>query len=277
MAATIVNVEMAEAWNAEGRDWARDWERYDRAIRNHHQRLLEVASVQPGERVLDVGCGNGEVARDLARRGAQVVGIDLSRPMLDRARLLAKDLPGAEFVEGDAQVHPFAPESFDKVVSRYGAMFFADRRGAFTNLARATRPGGGLALLAWQELAENEWLQEIRQALALGRDLPTPPAGLPGPFGLADAEGTCADLRAAGYGDVAAQEVRAAFVLGSDAEDAYGFMGSIGVVQGLLEGLSEADGQRGRAQLKDALVRHESDAGVMLGSASWLFTGTREV
>ncbi|MDP9181579.1 MAG: class I SAM-dependent methyltransferase [Actinomycetota bacterium] len=276
MTATIANVEMAEAWNVEGEDWARDWERYDSGIRGYHERLLAAAAVAPGERVLDVGCGNGQVARDLAKSGAHAIGIDLSRPMLHRARELAADLPGAEFVEGDAQVHAFPDSSFDVIVSRFGAMFFADRRAAFANLARSTRPGGRLALLAWQELAKNEWLQEIRGALALGRDLPSPPAGGPGPFGLADAEAVCADLAQAGYAEVQVAPVLEAFVPGRDAEHAYAFLGNVGVVRGLLDGLPEVDVARGRAQLKETLVRHETGDGVVLGSASWLFTGTRE-
>jgi SAM-dependent methyltransferase len=274
--ATIANVEMAEAWNAEGEDWARDWKRYDSGISGYHRVLLEAAAVKPGERVLDVGCGNGQVARDLAREGARAVGIDLSRLMLDRARELAHGLSEAEFVQGDAQVHAFPDGSFDVVVSRFGAMFFADRKAAFANLARATRPGGRLALLAWQELAKNEWLLEIRDALALGRDLPKPPAGRPGPFGLADAEAVRDDLSEAGYAEVQAVPVLEAFVPGRDAEDAYGFVVSTGVARGLLEGLPEADAERGRALLKDAMVRHETEAGVVLGSSSWLFTGTRE-
>jgi ubiquinone/menaquinone biosynthesis C-methylase UbiE len=276
MPATIANVEMAEAWATEGQDWAREWERYDNGVREQHGALLEAAAVRPGERVLDVGCGNGQVARDLAKAGAHALGIDLSRPMLQRARELAADLPDAEFVEGDAQVHPFDEASFDVVVSRYGAMFFADRKAAFANLARATRPGGRLALLAWQELASNEWLTEIRGALALGRDLPTPPAGAPSPFGLADADAVCDDLTRAGYAEVRAAPVLAAFVAGRDAEDAYQFLGSTGVARGLLEGLPEADAARARALLKETMARHETDDGVMLRSASWLFTGTRE-
>jgi len=274
MTATIANVQMAEAWNGpEGDDWARDWERYDRGVRDYHLRLLEAAAVRPGDRVLDLGCGNGQVARDLAARGASAVGIDLSRPMLAKARELAAG--AAEFVEGDAQVHPFAEGSFDVVTSRFGCMFFADRVAAFTNIARATRPGGRLALLVWQGLDRNEWLQQVRGSLALGRDLPAPPVGAPGPFGMADPDVTGEELRAAGWGDVSATAVEEAFWAGADVDDAMGFIGASGVVRGLLESLSPEEQETGRQQLRESFERHAGPGGVLYGSACWLYSGTR--
>lgn len=272
MVATIVNTEMAQAWNgAEGDDWARDWERYDLAVRRHHLRLLQAAAPQPDERALDVGCGNGEVARDLARRGLRVTGIDLSHQMLARARELGPDV---EHIEGDAQVHPFPDHAFDLVVSRFGTMFFADRVAAFRNLARATRPGGRLALVAWQGLDHNEWLQELRGALAAGRDLPVPPPGAAGPFSQADPEAACAELSAAGWSGVTATPLREDFWAGRDAEDAYAFLVSTGPSRGLLEPLTPTEADAARAALRDACARHESERGVVFGSAVWLFTGT---
>jgi SAM-dependent methyltransferase len=277
MTASIVNTAMAEAWNgAEGEDWARDWQRYDLGVAAYHRRLLEAAAPEPGERALDVGCGNGQVGRDLAARGLRVTGVDLSGPMIARGTELAAGNPDVELVVGDAQVHPFPDEAFDLVVSRFGAMFFADRPAAFGNLARATRPGGRIALVAWQGIAGNEWLQEIRGALALGRDLPQPPVGAPGPFGLGDAPAACEVLRQAGYGDAQAQARVEPFWAGRDADDAYAFVSRTGVVRGLLDGLPADQVEQGLAQLRASLAAHESEDGVVYGSSAWLFTGTRD-
>jgi SAM-dependent methyltransferase len=271
--ATIPNIEMAKAWNGpEGEDWAREWQHYDRGVRAYHLRLLEAAAVRPGERVLDLGCGIGQVARDLAARGADSVGIDLSRPMLAKARELA---PAVDFVEGDAQVHPFPDASFDLVVSRFGCMFFADRGAAFSNVARATRQGGRLALLVWQGLDANEWLREVRGSLALGRELPSPPVGAPGPFGMADPDVGCAELSAAGWSGVAATAVDEPFWAGADVDDAMAFIGASGVVRGLLEGLPPEDQQRGRDALRDSFARHAGPNGVLYRSGCWLYSGTR--
>ena len=274
MTATIANTEMAQAWNGpEGDDWARDWERYDAAAAPYHRRLLEAAAVQPGDRVLDAGCGNGQVARELAAAGARAVGIDLSRQMVAKARELAGGT--AEFIEGDAQVHPFADAEFDVVVSRFGAMFFSDRQAAFRNLARATAPGGRIVLAAWASLDQQEWLQQVRGALALGRDLPAPPPGAPSPFGLADVDAATAVLREAGYGDATATRLTEDFVAGADVDDAYDFIGSRGVVRGLLEGLSPGLQAEGRANLRKAFEAHDTGHGVVFGSTVLLFTGTR--
>jgi SAM-dependent methyltransferase len=82
-------------------------------------------------------------------------------------------------------VHPFEPARYDIAMSRFGAMFFGDPVAAFTNIGRGLRPGGRLVLMSWQRLENNEWLVAIRRALAVGRELPAPPVGAPGPFGLA--------------------------------------------------------------------------------------------
>src|SRR3954468_2691442 len=172
----VANADQLAAWDGdEGEHWSTHAERYDASVSAASQRLAEVAAIADGEVVLDLGCGCGATTRDAARaagRGA-AVGIDLSSRMLERAheRAAGEGLGNVTFVHGDAQVHEFAPEAFDVVISRFGAMFFADPVAAFANVARATRPGGRAALVAWQALAANEWLTEVRGALALGREL----------------------------------------------------------------------------------------------------------
>jgi SAM-dependent methyltransferase len=280
MPSNVVNVEMAAAWDGEeGDDWARDWERYDRAVTGYHRRLLEAAAIAASDRVLDVGCGNGETTRDAARaapRGS-ATGVDLSSAMIARARELAaaEGLVNATFVQADAQVHPFDVGAYDVVLSRFGAMFFADPVAAFTNLVSATRPGGRLALVTWRELKDNEWLQCMLDALALGRDLPVPPPGRPGPFGLADPSATRATLEAAGYESVEIAPVEEEFWAGADGEDAFGFTRGSGVVRGMTQDLDD----RGRAQaleaLRATLLEHETRDGVVFGSACWLVTGRR--
>src|SRR5262249_35869109 len=100
---------MAAAWDGdEGTDWADDWRRYDRSVRAHHAQLLAAAEIEPGEQVLDVGCGNGETTRAAARTAwaGAALGIDLSTRMLARARELAEaeGVANVHFVSGDAQV-----------------------------------------------------------------------------------------------------------------------------------------------------------------------------
>ena len=205
------------------------------------------------------------------------MGIDLSSQMLEVARRRAAEegLDNASFVHGDAQVHAFPPAAFDVVISRFGAMFFADPVAAFANVGGAMRAGGRVALIAWQELARNEWLTAIRGALAQGRDLPTPPAGMPGPFGFADPDRVVTILVDAGFHDVRIDEVEAAFRLGADPEDAYEFVKDLGMVRGLLQDLAPDEQAAARADLRTAIESHAGADGVVFGSRAWMISAVR--
>ncbi|HKF89923.1 MAG TPA: methyltransferase domain-containing protein [Acidimicrobiia bacterium] len=118
--------------------------------------LLDAAGVQPGARVLDVGCGIGDTTLDAARRvgpSGLALGVDDSLTMLEQARQRAADagLAHVGFVHADAQTQRFAPLRFDVIVSGRAHHVFTDPDAGFTNLARALRPGGRLAVLSREE------------------------------------------------------------------------------------------------------------------------------
>jgi SAM-dependent methyltransferase len=206
----------------------------------------------------------------------RVVGIDLSSAMLDngRTRAAATGRSNVSFVHGDAQVHAFEPASFDVVVSNAGAMFFDDQNAAFTNLRAALKPGGRIVLLVWQVLENNEWLTELRRALALGRDLPAPPVGTPGPFGLADPDQTRDLLVRTGYSSISIEDVRPPMRVGHDVESAYAFLSRVGNTRGLLDDLGADDRITALNNLRSVLAEHATPQGVILGTASWLVTAT---
>lgn len=276
----LANVEMAAAWDGEeGGSWARDWSSYDRSISSYQEVLAAAATITGGERVLDIGCGNGESSRAAARAAfpGSVVGVDLSKAMLERACDLsaAEGLTNVTFEQADAQIHPFEPGAYDVVISRFGAMFFSDRVAAFRNIHRATRDGGRLVMLAWQGLTRNEWMSEIRAALAAGRDLPSPPPGEAGPFGLADPDGVQVTLEAAGYQHVAISSVEEPIFAGTEAEEAYRFFCGTGMVRGLVAELDARGRDRALSSLRAMFEAHATDQGVQLGSAAWLITALR--
>ena len=143
----VANTEQLAAWNGdEGEHWSTHEERYDATTRVHSELLVDLAAIEPSEQVLDLGCGCGASTRDAARAAGDgaAVGIDLSSQMLDvaRRRAVEEGLDNVSFVHGDAQVHVLRPATFDVVVSRFGAMFFADPVAAFVNVGGAMRPGG---------------------------------------------------------------------------------------------------------------------------------------
>ncbi len=269
------NVDMRRAWDGlDGDIWAASADQYEARGAGHRRLLLQAAAITPGERVLDVGCGNGASTREAARMAepGEVVGIDLSTAMLSNAerRSAAAGLTNVTFVRGDAQVYDFAPESFDVIISNAGAMFFDDKVAAFTNLRRALRPGGRIALMVWQRLAENEWLTVLREVLAMGRDLPAPVVGTPGPFGLSDPDQVSALLSETGFTDVVFGDVREPLLFGATTAEAYALMSDDGPARGLLEDLSDADKATALDKLRAVIAAHETPSGVTFRSASWL-------
>jgi SAM-dependent methyltransferase len=267
------NVEQAGEWDgADGEYWATYHREYERLLGVFDDTLVAAADVRPGDRCLDIGCGTGATTRALASRASagSAMGVDLSGPMLAVARAAAERaaLPRLTYVQGDAQVHPFEPASFDVAVSRMGCMFFADPAAALANIRRALRPGGRLALTVWQAVTANGWITAIDGAL--GEAPPTaegPSDYVPGPFSLADPELCLSLLERAGYVDVSVKALRVPLAFGTPAE-----------AQAFLETWLDEDlddeGRAGAiASLQRLLTEHETVDGVLLPSATWLLTG----
>ncbi|MGY1803871.1 class I SAM-dependent methyltransferase [Blastococcus sp. SYSU D00922] len=274
------NAQQFRAWNGDdAQDWVSNADRYEAASARYDPWLFQAAAIGTSDRVLDVGCGAGVSTRAAARLAAdgQATGLDLSAPLLAEARRRteAAGLRNVDFVQGDAQVHPFEPAGRDVVISRFGVMFFADPVAAFTNIGSALRPGGRLAVVVWQEFSCNEWLRLLVETLAAGRDLPRPPPGAPGPFALADPDAVRRILTAAGFGDVDLADVREPVLLGADADDAYAYVSSLGPVRAMLGGLDEPTGERVLAELRARLAERAGRDGVLLGAAAWVVTARR--
>jgi SAM-dependent methyltransferase len=188
--------------------------------------LLAHAAVRPGERVLEIGCGTGAATVPLAQAvgpAGEVVGIDISEPMLEHARhnIAERRLANVSFLLADAQTHRFAPGHFDLLVSRFGVMFFADPAAAFANLIGALRPGGRLCFVCWTPLADNpHWLVPFEVARRhLGAPAPRPPRE-PGPLAFSDPDYVRDFLGAAGFADIAIERASVAIAGSSPAEEA---------------------------------------------------------
>lgn len=280
MTGEIVNTAMAEAWDGpEGEHWTRHAHRYDASARFLHPRLMAATEIEPGERILDIGCGTGKATRDAARAatGGFAMGVDLSSQMLAYARDRAREegLDNVAFEHADAQVYPFEAESFDLAMSRNGVMFFADRLAAFTNIARALRPGGRMTLLVWQGIDKNEWLREIIGALAAGRTFPPPEPGAPGPVSLADPDLVRPVLAEAGFDAIAFASVEEPIWFGATAADAYDFMHDAGFARGMMSGLDAESAAAADKEFRAMLQRFERSDGVTFDSACWLITARR--
>ena len=188
------------------RAWAQVRELVERQLEPLGRRALDALAPQPGERVLDIGCGGGETALALAGAvgpSGAVVGVDLSEAVLAYARRAAQGHRHVSCVQGDAQTFPFEPASFDAAFSRFGVMFFADPIAAFANIRRSLKPGGRLAFVCWRALAENA-LDSVPFGAAAPHlpPQPEPRPGAPGPFALAEAGRVRRILESAGFAQI---------------------------------------------------------------------------
>jgi SAM-dependent methyltransferase len=267
------NAEQLRAWDGdEGAYWATHAEYFDRSALPFHHRLLAAAAIQEHDRVLDIGCGTSQTTLRAARAASagSVLGIDLSSAMLAYARQRAADahLANVSFVQADAQIHPFDPDTFDVAISNTGATFFGDLRAGFSNIARALRSGGRLALLTWQSLPDNEWVGALTGALAAGRELPAPPPDSPNPFALAHPDRVRSILTAAGFAEIDLEPAHERMWFGHDADDAYQFV--LGLLGWMLDGLDDVGKARALDALRATTSGHDTPDGVLYDSAAWI-------
>jgi SAM-dependent methyltransferase len=250
---------------------------YDAELAHHHERLRTAVGIRPADRVLDVGCGAGLTTREAARAAGSgsVLGVDVSEPLLERARRLTAEegLRNVTYELGDAQVHRFAPERFDVVISRFGTMFFADPVAAFTNLAGASRPGARLVMMVWQGHDRNEWSTAVSEALT-GRSHPAPKETLD-PFSLGDPSVVEAILSAAGYTGVGFTDVNEPVYYGPDAAVALDLVCSLTSTKDLLAGQDASTAEQARERLRAMLAARDRGHGVYFDSRAWIVTARR--
>ncbi|MFC5183959.1 class I SAM-dependent methyltransferase [Actinomadura harenae] len=274
MTGQIVNTAQSEAWNGgEGEHWAAHHDRYDRLNQGMNDPLL--AHVRDGDDVLDIGCGNGQLTRLAARRGASALGVDLSEPMLARARERAgaEDVANARFERGDAQVHPFAPASADLMLSRFGIMFFTDPVAAFANIGTALRPGGRLAFACLTSLAGTDMGTLLKATTqALGAVRPATGADGTGPTSFADPAHTEDVLTRAGYTGIGIRHVEAPQIWGRDAADATEFFCGWGPIAFAFSKAEPGAVAAAREAVHREMARFERPDGVTTRGTAWLVT-----
>ena len=272
------NADQIEYWNGKvGETWVMMQERMDLALTPVTAALLAAAAPQAGELVLDIGCGAGETTLAIdavVGDGGHAIGLDISEPLLARARTRAKALLSeAEFIAADASV--WAEETgFDLILSRFGVMFFADPGAAFAHLHGLSAPGGRLVFACWQPAARNQWATLPLTALA---DLlpATPPSDsyAPGPFAFADAARVTTLLEAAGWHDIAFHSVPFEMMIG-DGDDPVAAAVSFNLRIGpAAKAVREAGiGDAAKPMLSAALRPFVRDGEVRIPGAIWLVT-----
>jgi ubiquinone/menaquinone biosynthesis C-methylase UbiE len=273
------NADQIAYWNGpSGQRWADRQQVQDILFRPVADILIDRAKPEAGEHIIDVGCGSGATAIAFAekvRPSGHVLGIDVSGPMLARARASApKELP-VDFVMADATDYPFDPASFDLLASRFGVMFFAEPALSFANMRKALRPSGRLAFACWREPRENPFFMVPLQAAY--RHVPKlPQLGPedPGPFAFAAEERVRRILTEAGFTGIDMEPCP----LSLDAAIGRGLDGAVqgalevGPVSRAVEGQPDELRAAAARSIREALTPFAKGDAVLLPASIWIVT-----
>jgi SAM-dependent methyltransferase len=281
------NADQIEYWNgAGGRRWAERQPVQDILLQPVADILLQPvadilidrAGIKSDERILDVGCGSGSTTFAFARAvgpNGHVTGVDISAPMLSRAREVTPPGAPVEFVLADATVHSFEPDSFDLLASRFGVMFFADPAVSFANMHRAMRRSGRLAFACWREPRENPFFMVPLQA-AYKHVPKLPPVGPedPGPFSFASEERVTRILTTAGFSAIAMErcEVALDVAVGQGLDAAVDGGLKIGPAARALADQPPEVVAAATTSMREALALYAKGQSVMLNGSIWIVT-----
>jgi ubiquinone/menaquinone biosynthesis C-methylase UbiE len=163
------NSSGAPGWQLEGNaPLAYDTHIVDIFLRDYSRRLVDVAAIKPGDRVLDVGCGTGVLTRLVANKigsAGQVVGFDLNAGMLARARASGETATAIEWRLGNATEMPFADATFDCVICQHGLQFIPNKAAAVSEMHRVLADRGRIVISVWRAIEHCPWQAAIADAV----------------------------------------------------------------------------------------------------------------
>ncbi len=261
-----------------GQSWASEWQRTDRSFTALTAELRRRLELMDYAKVLDIGCGAGELSLIAARARpeASVLGLDISPDLIAIARERGVGLPRLRFQLGDAaQWAPADGYTPDLLISRHGVMFFADPAAAFCHLHDAAAPNARLMFSCFAPVADNPFFREIGRLLPRS-DAPPPDPHAPGPFAFADKDRVAGILADAGWRDLVFDRFDFRMIAGAGndpVEDAMGYFSRIGPAARAMADMDDAARQRFRATLADFLPAHVQDGAVSLQASVWIVTG----
>jgi SAM-dependent methyltransferase len=242
--------------------------------------------IRKGDKVLDIGCGFGETALELAEMvgpSGEVVGVDCTDAFLNIAEREreAAGFSNVRFELADAQVCDLPEGYFDVAYSRFGVMFFQSAVRALRNAHHALKPGGRVCLIVWRSLADNPcWYAAKEVAL---RHLPPPGENAatcgPGPFSMANAETDRAMLEAAGFPTVELfRRIDADICVGRDIEEAIDYQILVGPSGEIIREAGDQGKRRLRhirRDLRALLEPYQRHGGVFMPSSTWAITARK--
>jgi ubiquinone/menaquinone biosynthesis C-methylase UbiE len=267
-------------WASVADGWAQHADYADARGAAMTERMLELAALRPGQRVLELACGPGGLGLAAAERVApdgEVVLSDVAAEMtaIAAARAEAAGLPNVSTAVLDLEEIDQPDASYDAVLCREGFMFALDPGQAASELARVLRPAGRVALAVWGPRERNPWLGVVFDAVSGETGATIPPPGIPGPFALSDAERLGTLLSDAGFEDVIVREQPVPLRAGSFDEWWSRTSALAGPLSKILAGLPAETVDGIRARLIDGARQYETAGGLEFPGVALLASGTR--
>ena len=185
------NIKQRQFWSGAGGDvWVNKQREMDIMLNPLGDRVIERLDLKSDAKIIDIGCGCGATTLEIAKKITQgeILGVDISEPMLDKATETAKEmsLSNISFEVKDVQVDVMPQNYFDIAFSRFGVMFFEDPFEAFKNIHSSLKEDGLLSFVCWQNASLNPWQSLSIQVIKEFLDLPAPAPKSPGPFAFED-------------------------------------------------------------------------------------------
>ena len=276
-----LNADQIAYWNGPGgQHWTDRQQTQDVLLAPISDILIDRARAKPGERIIDVGCGCGATTIALAQKAGptgHVFGVDISAPMLARARQVAPAGLPVDFVLADATVYPFDPASSDLLVSRFGVMFFAEPALSFANMRKALRPSGRLTFACWREPRDNPWMMApLQAAYKHVPKLPQLGPEDPGPFSFAAEQRVHRILGAAGFSGVAMEPCNLSLdvAVGRGLDAAVESALEIGPASRALQGQPSDLRAAAAKSIREALAPFVKGNTVPLAASIWIVTAS---
>ncbi|WP_206245071.1 class I SAM-dependent methyltransferase [Novosphingobium terrae] len=270
-------------WNGtSGQRWVDHQTRLDAMLALFGEAAITAAAPRRDEAILDIGCGAGTTTRALADHvGPQgrVLGLDISQPLIERARSLTADQPAIAFELSDAARAELPSQGFDLLFSRFGVMFFDNPAATFAHLRLALKAGGRLAFVCWRGAAENDWVRLPMGAIkGLVPAAPPPDPEAPGPFSFGAADRITRILAAAGFANIACAALDHAIPFGKGAsreealDDAVRMAFEVGPLSRALAEQPPEIQEQAAAAVRKACATRPGDTAIMFEGAAWVVT-----
>ena len=277
------NIKQKQFWSGAGGDvWVDKQREMDIMLNPLGERVIQGLDLKEETKILDIGCGCGATTLEIAKivNQGEVIGVDISEPMLERATQTASDmaLTNISYQVKDVQVDEMPNNYFDIAFSRFGVMFFEDPFEAFNNINHSLKDNGQLSFVCWQHASLNPWQSLSIQVIKEFLDLPAPPPKSPGPFAFEDKSYIEEILNASGFRDIEIKDNQEDIVMFSGKSIREACEDYLTINPVVTEMLKNSPSEL-REEILEALIgkfsNYHKDDGLLFPSATWIVTAKK--